>query len=146
MTSGTVYQALQGVDEEIILQFALPGRVWFFGVIVFDAIILGYRRRWRYNRLFWYRSENRFQAPLTPLLTEYSFILPWMRPICWFAKHTSRPLWFDPEKLADRSRDVKCWCLNYESKYVVRVMTLIDVDYLPQVIPRFGRQNLQALE
>lgn len=145
MTNGTEYQVLDGVNEKIIFQFALPGRVGFFGVVVFDAIILGYRRRWGNNPLFWYRSENRFQAPCTPLLPEFYFILPWMRPLCWFAKHISRPLWFDLENLADRSRDVKCWCLNYESKYVVRVMTLIEVDYLPQVIPRFGRQNLQAL-
>lgn len=55
----------------IILRSAISGGVGFLRVMHLDANTPGCRWRWRYKRLFWYRSENRFQVPLTPLLPEF---------------------------------------------------------------------------
>lgn len=55
----------------IILQSVIFGGVGFLGVMHLDVNTPECRWRWRFNRLFWYRPENRFQVPLTPLLPEF---------------------------------------------------------------------------
>lgn len=60
-------------------------------------------------------STDRFAARIL-------FYFPMDSPTLLIAKYIFRPVWFDLENSADRHRNFECWWLNYESKYVVRMM------------------------